>query len=99
MPEPSEIDRTKVKHRPDERCATNAHCWSHNVDELDQPGDYRVCGECWHIFRTEEDLLQANKDLLEAMRIATPKHLRYQVPVPEASGERIYSCPFCTHDF
>lgn len=52
--------------------------------EPERRGDYRICGECGHIFRTEADLI-AEDDKWE-MR-------------PGKTGDTIYMCPLCTHDF
>jgi hypothetical protein len=58
-------------------------CAAHGVIEyVHDP--YRVCGECWHRFTSEADLLDqdaANR----AVRLA--------------SGDDVYLCPVCTHDW
>ncbi len=91
-----DIDRTKVRHAPDERCATNAHCWVHNVDELDQPGDYRVCGECWHIYRQPIELLNAERELIDAINRTLPEE--HRLPIYD-DPDKIVTCPLCAHDF
>lgn len=66
-------------------------CHTHQCSEPDQPGDYRVCGECGHVFRTREELVL--EDLLWQQSVDVDPEAQ---PV---SAESIYSCPHCTHDF
>ena len=94
------IDRAVTPHDQDERCATHAHCVSCQVDELDRPGDYRVCGECGHIFRTEQDLITAEKALLLSFARFYPEGpQRDRALQGHVSGAAVMSCPLCTHDF
>lgn len=94
------LDRSSTPHDQDERCATHAHCLSCGLDEIDQPGDYRVCGECGHIFRTEQDLLDAErKVLLELARFFPPGRMREDGTRGHLSGLSVLSCPLCTHSF
>jgi hypothetical protein len=30
-------------------------CAIHGVAEADQPGDFMLCNECWHIWRSKEE--------------------------------------------
>jgi hypothetical protein len=59
-------------------------CWIHGVPEPDLPGDYKACGECWHVWRTAEEF-QHDADE------ARGEH--------EPDLDRVWSCPLCTHDF
>jgi hypothetical protein len=65
-------------------CAS--YCWSHEACEPVREGDYLVCGECFHIFRTPEELVDA------LMATSEPGRQR-----PKA--EDIFFCPHCIHDF
>lgn len=58
-------------------------CHIHGRHEPDQPGDYRACGECFHVFRTDEELETAHEKWGTG-------HL---------DAEQIFACPLCTHDF
>lgn len=71
-------------HQEAPGCEPNKHCWIHDVDEPEE-GAFRVCGECFHVFMTAEELIQADSKWYEDGRRNDP--------------ERIWSCPLCTHDF
>lgn len=84
-------------------------CFFHG-EELDRPGDFHVCGECRHIFRTESELVE--KDYMirldgwrfwrsdEAITSETEKKLWQNEPPPERRPSKdINVCPLCTHDF
>ena len=93
-------DRTVTPHQPDERCPTNTHCYSCNVDEPDRPGDYLVCGECCHIFRTEQDLIDTeNKLRLSFAKFYPEGPMRQAATAPVTTGRAIHTCPLCAHDF
>lgn len=67
-------------------------CYYHERDEP-VPEDgcvFRICGECFHLFRTAEDLMQQH-----SLELAKLKLERRTAP----SVEAIYACPFCAHDF
>ena len=67
-------------------------CYFHGW-EPDLPGDYRACLECAHIFRTEQELVDAHNAILEEMK-------KYgDVGPPATNAEEIWACPHCTHDF
>lgn len=71
------------------------HCYAHNVDEPSRPDDYRTCGECFHVFRTEQELIEA-----WLATVAPVIHDgRPTEPVAIPTGEQIYACPHCVHDF
>src|SRR5262249_19048980 len=55
-PEPRRVDKKIVEPgHPD-------WCYSHNAAEPLEPSDYSTCGECGHVFRTKQELI--NADLL-----------------------------------
>ena len=69
-------------------CNPHTFCHIHGRHERDLPGDYRACGECWHVWRTVEefgvDVMRARGDE-QAM---SPEEL-----------EKEWICPLCTHNF
>ena len=73
--------------------ASRQSCFFHGP-ELLMDGDYRMCGECGHIWRTKEDL---ERDVVWL-------HYRLdvdagQAPSPVPAMEEVFACPLCTHDF
>jgi len=62
-------------------------CFSHPDEAPPAPGDYRVCGECGHTFRTEAELIAEHKTYFT------------EAEWPAQEGREIYACPVCTHDF
>ena len=63
-------------------------CFTHQRREPTTPTTYRVCGECWHVFETEQELVDAAN--------------RWDLPPgeqPFTAGEIIFACPECGHDF
>lgn len=72
------------------------YCHVHNMEETDLPGDYRACGECSHIFRTEQELVNAHNEMLRQARGRCPSE---PWMADAAAGGEITVCPHCTHDF
>lgn len=69
-------------------------CQIHMRPEPDLPGDFRPCGECYHVFRTREELEDAAYANELGMLEYWPLHKPHRWP-----AEEIYACPLCTHDF
>lgn len=65
-------------------------CWYHNRSEsIPEGGAYQICGECFHCFDTERDLIEATrKTQLDA-------GLSHGVVVVLP----ILFCPLCAYDF
>lgn len=61
----------------------NNHCTHHGYEPM--AGAFRVCGECWHAFMTEVELVEADA--------------KWGFPPSLKSVGKIYSCPLCSHDF
>lgn len=59
-------------------------CFIHHMPEPDLPGDFKACGECWHVWRSEAEF-QHDVDTA------------YGYHVPDLA--LVWSCPLCTHDF
>jgi len=77
--------------------AGGTFCFVHAAYEPDLPGDYRVCGECCHVYRTMWDLLLAELHFWRSGVMAGWVH-PLEVP-PFGDPDRIFACPLCTHDF
>lgn len=97
----------QVSHEATDACA-KVHCAFHMRDE---PGEgYHICGECWHLFRSKKDLRRqwrkVHRELYESLG-GRPwfsddwmtGRLRYWWMNLNLRADKIYSCPFCAHDF
>jgi hypothetical protein len=94
-------------HEATDACA-EVHCAFHMVDE---PGEgYHICGECWHLFPTKKDLRRQWRRMLREMERSIHDRpflsdgwrtglLRYWWTSLTLRADKIYSCPFCAHDF
>lgn len=72
-----------IPHSPYEpECSTIDHCHVHNVDEP-ADGAYRICGECGHVYMSEQELVDGDAEW----------HGGVRRPVAE-----IYVCVHCPHD-
>lgn len=60
-------------------------CHIHNVPEPDLPGDYKVCGECWHVWRSEDDFRLDCDDWGPDFAVS--------------NLSEVWFCPLCTHAF
>jgi hypothetical protein len=99
----------REKHDPGySKCVHADHCYIHHVDEPYTNDVYRVCGECHHVFVTEEDLQRERMVIMTQIwqdgvrrRVNEPgnepvDHGDAPVNVP---GSEIFHCPLCAHDF
>lgn len=75
--------------RRDEYDPCDSWCYGCMRCEPLRDGDYRVCGECMHVYRTSEALLDAHTALLN----------RLDIKWNFVRVDQIYSCPVCAHDF
>lgn len=50
---------------------------------------YLICGECWHVFVTADELLTGHDQRL----------VEVGVPPGRDTADQITVCPLCTHDF
>lgn len=69
--------------------AVKTHCYMHHSDESPE-GAWRICGECFHVYRSPEDLQREWTDN------APPDLPGRETPPPV---ENIYFCPLCVHDW
>lgn len=78
-------------------------CAIHRVPEPDLPGDYKSCGECVHVWRTEEEFVA---DVRRDRELHTQAQQRYEPTAPagfeakpEGDPREQPFCPLCHHDF
>lgn len=69
------------------------YCYTCNRHEPVPPDYYRICIECFHVYATEQELIDAHNAL--ALSMAEGAH-----ETPTVSrGVDVFSCPKCIHDF
>lgn len=68
----------------------NSMCMIHMECEPSREGDFKVCSECLHVFRTPKELVDLHMEVL--ISINSKSFIR-----PAAA--EIQTCPVCTHDF
>lgn len=87
-------------------CDGNETCWAsedwcagHQRHEPVPEGvtPYRRCGECWHIFVTEQELIDADNEMMNS--IVGIEDGDGIVPLPKVKADQIWVCPVCCHDF
>lgn len=67
------------------------HCFFHGYEPT-LPGDYKACGECWHVWRTEAEFAA---DVAQVYReLARAGYPQGEIP----ALDQISACPLCTHD-
>jgi hypothetical protein len=69
---------------PDEMYELLPDCWCAACCTFESPQSNVVCGECWHDFGTEANLVRVH-NLWPDIRPAT-------------TAAEVFSCPICTHD-
>lgn len=72
-------------------------CHVHGHSEDCTTTTYKVCFECGHVYETEADLIRSVNQMFESIAAADGQTLHsndYWV-----SGEAVYACPECAHDF
>lgn len=75
-------------------------CVIHDQDE-DDAGAHRTCGECGHVFASEDELLDAvhAEDLERHAFFASIGQADPTPPVRPAESALVHSCPYCWHDW
>ena len=69
-------------------------CLIHEGEET--PGNpYKVCGECFHNFPTEQDFIDDDYQAQQAFL----KRAGLIIKVVPNHPDNILSCPHCNHDF
>lgn len=85
----------------DDPCVCLCHddvCYTHHRREPELPGDYKVCGECCHVWRTEIEFRTDEANAHNSLLATYPNSYPFMKPEDVVPGE-VYSCPLCTHDF
>ena len=69
--------------------------WCHSCGrcEPQRAGDFRMCPECWHVYRTADDLLQA------WAKFSSTTVERLPLDTRSDPARYIFACPLCGHDF
>lgn len=65
-----------------------SHCFIHHENEPVPDDVYLVCGECFHVYATAQDLINAYERVTEEMGSRQTR-----------PADEIMSCPHCVHDF
>ena len=75
------------------------HCWHHNAHEPEpEGGAYMVCGECWHLFATADDLLAAANAMVDqsnAYLARDPSFDPAMATPHETDAAKVTVCPYC----
>lgn len=105
------MDGTKEEHEVTAECLPH-HCFIHQKDEPTEGKPfYRLCGECYHCFYTEEELIEAYKaDQREGITFTcttqgiSEEKRKEALEALEAflatiTVDQIHDCPHCDHSF
>lgn len=87
-----------AQHEPTQACEL-FHCHWHHVDE--SPVGYRICGECFHTYRTKRELVRRYRHVFWQLSAGQswlwqPQRV-WRVLTVRASS--IHFCQYCIHDF
>ena len=75
-------------------------CWSHYANEPITEDIYLVCFECKHAFQTEQELIDAHNAILhQPLSHSVDPDWEGTVLPDVASGQEVFCCPHCVHDF
>lgn len=78
----------------------NNFCWSHCQIEVFTETSLRMCGECWHVFQSEQELIDAYNDNAPKEPLLAPGDTEpTPPPEPVTSVDQIFFCPHCIHDW
>lgn len=79
------------------------YCWYHHALEPMTATTYRVCGECFHVFETAQELVDAHNVVIDQInnepRERGYKSMNLAARKTVETVHLIYACPFCVHDF
>lgn len=96
-----------MPHEPTDECEP-VHCYSHHVDEYARD-PYLVCGECFHVYRSAQELRRAYQR--QSLRIwwagerkifSSDWHVGLLLVLRRVITIRtkdIFFCQHCIHDF
>jgi hypothetical protein len=94
----------KAIRSPQEAAAAGRH-WCAGCGQTENPdGAYRICGECGHVFGSEADLITQDYEMQLAGSALVGDDLaaallRPDAPLPAETGDEVWICPVCCHDF
>jgi hypothetical protein len=74
-------------------------CQIHNAPEPSLPGDYRACGECWHVWRTHEEYVADVAAMDRQMNEYEVADTGMWGPAWNTDPDELAFCPLCSHDF
>jgi hypothetical protein len=86
VPRPGGKDLAAIERAQYLLAGAKDECFFHGHEPIPD-GCYTVCGECWHAYVTEEELLEA--DAVAAEQVGAP---------PAAKASEVTFCPLCLHD-
>jgi len=80
----------------------NNWCAYHNRKEEPTVAEpYMGCGECWHIWNTEQELMDDYNKMMD--EIEQEVNEGYTEPIAifirKTNGWQLMTCPLCSHDF
>lgn len=89
-----------MPHPPTDECYEE-HCLIHNEDEKVDENTFWCCYECFHVFQTKQDLIDAELKVLTEMSMLPHwgKEQLLKLPFKFQLLQQIPSCPHCTHDW
>ena len=73
------------------------HCLSHDEDEKVTFTTFKVCFECFHVFQTLKELVDAEEIARDNWNQA-PRNA-WPVGVSVFATAEIKACPYCNHDW
>jgi hypothetical protein len=82
---------------PEAAAAAGRH-WCAGCGQTENPdGAYRICGECFHVFPSEDELIRQDYEMKLAGRALFEDDRG--APEPATNGDEVWICPVCCHDF
>lgn len=76
---------------------SGGQCFWHG-DEPAREGDYRICHECGHIWRTETEFRTDEAHAFNEFMRTHGDDITRMTPT-DVDPAKVYSCPLCAHDF
>lgn len=70
-------------------------CFWHGYEPVPEPGFYKMCLECCHGFLTKEELLEAERKVVEGLNQCWPE----SKVEPTTDPDNVFCCPMCAHSW
>jgi hypothetical protein len=67
-------------------------CFWHGYEPM-RDGDYHLCGECWHVWRTQADFAA------DVRKLGDDLVWSYRPDSELTPDSTVLSCPLCAHDW